>query len=758
MHNHSYCRISAILALSVISLFANILPADSQPVGGLGKITDSAFAPITFPGFLGGPNVRGMVSFDIDGDGKLDAAVLNADPINNISVFRNMSLPDSADMEGAAGLTTGRYPYWKLVYGDLDGDGKADIVVVNSGDSNISVFRNTSTPGHISFDAAVNFGVGPNPTEIVLDDFDHDGKLDMAVMCQPQDTTRGYFGISIFRNISSSGSLSFQSRVDFYTPISGVALASGDLNGDSLPELLYCPYPSNKLSFLVNTSTPGTFSFDTIPSATVGSYPTGTAVGDLDGDGKPDIVVSNSEDSTAYLFRNTSTGGVLSFTQTLLPHAGSATHPNPGAVTIADLNLDGKPDLLIRLSNSISAAILQNTTTTPGSLSFAATQYISLIPDPAVTPNPYGEEQANGLAVGDYDGDGRPDLLLTNYRPQFDVFYNTLNIRHNRLSDPLIIPSGASPVSGNIASYITIDTTVQSYNGGPYLQRHYDIEPVNDPSTSTATITLYYDQQDFDNYNTLAVHGDSLPSGPADTINKAHIRLLQYHGASSTYTPGSYSGSNQVVDPDDNKIMWNDSSARWEITFDVTGFSGFFLASTGTVLPLTLLSFTGQRQGDNILLDWTTTDEINVSRFELQRSTFTGSFTTIAAIKDIGDHHYTYIDAAVQDIPYFYRLRMVDLDAKYTYSRIISIEGAAGASGISIFPNPATAQVTIQHPAGGASARIQLSDRTGHLLRTVIPAPGSTQTSITLNGLAAGIYQLQWLDSGDVITGSLLVK
>jgi len=754
MHNHSYCRIPAILALSVISLLLNTLHVHSQSVGGLGKITDSSFAPITFPGFMAGPNARGMVSFDIDGDGKPDAAVLNADPINSITVFRNVSLPDSADMEGAAGLITGRLPDWKLAYGDMDGDGKADIVVVNSGDSNISVFRNTSTPGNITFDAAVNFGKAANPSEIVLDDFDHDGKLDMAVMCQPQDTTRGYFGISLFRNTSAPGILSFQSGVDFYTPIFGVALVSHDLNGDSLPELLYCPYPGNKLSYLVNTSTPGTFSFDTIPSATVGSYPTGTAIGDLDGDGRPDIVVSNSEDSSAYLFRNTTAGGVLSFTQILIPRVGSF----PGPVTIADVNLDGKPDLIIRLSNSTGAAILQNTTAAPGSLSFTASQYISVIPDASVTPNPYGEEEANGLAVGDYDGDGRPDLLLTDYRPQFDVYYNTLNIRHNRISDPLIVPSGVSPVSGNIASYITIDTTVQNHNGSPYLQRHYDIEPVSNPSTSTATITLYYTQQDFDNYNALATHGDSLPSGPGDTINKAHIRLLQYHGASSTRTPGSYPGSSQVIDPDDNKIVWNDSSARWEITFNVTGFSGFFLASSGTVLPLTLLSFTGQRQGDNVVLDWTATHEINVSRFEVQRSTLAGSFTTIATIPSTGDNSYMYTDVAVQNAAAFYRLKVDDMDGKYTCSRIIAIEGTDGALGMIIFPNPATDQITIQHPAGDASAQIRLFDMTGRVLRTVTPDVHSLQTSITLNELAAGTYKVQWSDSNHIIVCSLLVK
>jgi hypothetical protein len=122
------------------------------------------------------------------------------------------------------------------------------------------------------------------------------------------------------------------------------------------------------------------------------------------------------------------------------------------------------------------------------------------------------------------------------------------------------------------------------------------------------------------------------------------------------------------------------------------------------------------------------------------------------------DHHYTYTDTAVQDMPYRYRLRMVDMDGDVSYSRIIGIQGAAGFLGLNVFPNPATASITVKHPPAGASSRIRLSDPTGRILRVVLPASGDTRTTISLNGLAAGIYQVQWLDSGVAVTAPLLVK
>ncbi|MDO6431738.1 T9SS type A sorting domain-containing protein [Flavitalea sp. BT771] len=759
MNNLYSCRrTAALLVLSFVTLLSSVFPSFSQPVGGWGKITDSGFSPITFPGFLGGFNVRGMIAFDIDGDGRKDAVVVNASPVNAITVLQNLSAPGVPDFEDAASPAAGNSP-GSIAYGDLDGDGKPDLLVANLGDHNISIFRNNSTPGHLSFDTAVKVGNVTFLGSLLIQDFDHDGKPDIAFPAIPEDNTHGYNGFAIFRNTSSPGTFSFQPRVDFTTVAFPEAVSSGDLTGDSLPELIYCPDLSNKFSILVNTSTPGVLSFDTAVSWPIGNYPIGSAIGDFDGDGLPDIAVSVSHYNTLSLFRNTRTGTGLSFDQTELT-VGDTLHPYPGGVSISDLNMDGKPDLFIRCNNSRGGALLQNETAAPGSFAFAPQRFISILPDTSIVQDPFGEGAADGLAIDDFDGDGRPDLLMTDYRPQFTIVYNTLNIRLNRIGAPLVAPSGASPVSDTIATYITIDTTVQTHNGTPYLQRHFDIEPASNPATSTATVTLYYNQQDFDNFNALAAHGDDLPTAASDTADKAHILIFQYHGTSATRRPGSYSGSSQLINPDDSKIVWNNSSSRWEITFDVTGFSGFFLGTSGTVLPLTLLSFDGHRQGADALLDWTATDEIDVSRFEVQRSPNGGSFTSIGVVPATADmHRYSYIDAATQNKAYFYRLKIVDLDGKYSYSRIVSIAGSNSLYGLNLFPNPAHGLVTIQHPAvTGGTAQIQLLDLSGRVLRTIKVAPGSAQITLNLDGLAAGIYQVQWSDGSHKVSCPLLVK
>ncbi|MBC7509270.1 MAG: hypothetical protein H7320_11070, partial [Ferruginibacter sp.] len=96
-----------------------------------------------------------------------------------------------------------------------------------------------------------------------------------------------------------------------------------------------------------------------------------------------------------------------------------------------------------------------------------------------------------------------------------------------------IVPNGNAPVSGNITATVTIAPTVLSFAGHPYVQRHYDIEPADNASTSTATVTLYYSQDEFTAYNIAAAIAGLplLPVNATDAANyKNNLLIDQYHG------------------------------------------------------------------------------------------------------------------------------------------------------------------------------------------------------------------------------------
>ncbi len=354
---------------------------------GGGSITSSSFAANV--DFTTGSGPFSVAICDVDGDGKPDLVVANYSS-NTISVFRNTSTIGSVSFAAKVDFTAGGGAYSAAI-GDVDGDGKPDLVVVNKLSNTVSVFRNTSTIGSVSFAAKVDFPTLTTPYSVTIGDVDGDGKPDLVVANYGSST------ISVFRNTGTIGSVSFAAKVDFPTWPGPLCVAIGDVDGDGKPDLAVVNNASSTVSVFRNTSTIGSVSFDASVDFTTGSYPYSVAIGDVDGDGKPDLAVANNASSTISVLRNTGTVGSVSFAARVDFTTGSA----PYSVAIGDVDGDGKPDLAAAncISNTIS--ILRNTGTI-GSVSFAAKV------DFTTGSSPYG------VTISDVDGDGKPDMVVAN--------------------------------------------------------------------------------------------------------------------------------------------------------------------------------------------------------------------------------------------------------------------------------------------------------------------------------------------------------
>jgi hypothetical protein len=210
--------------------------------------------------------------------------------------------------------------------------------------------------------------------------------------------------------------------------------------------------------------------------------------------------------------------------------------------------------------------------------------------------------------------------------------------------------------------------------------------------------------------------------------------------------PGTYVGGSGDIDPDDNNIVWNASASRWEVTFNITGFSGFFVSGSPIVpLPLTLTSFTGEQTTAGNQLHWTTTMEENTASFTIQKQT-SSAFADIAQLPAAGNSHqliqYSYTDAEKGDARY--RLKMTDIDGKFTYSRTIALAGNPTGLSIRILPNPASQPQSLTIGSSfTTSAVLTFTDMGGRRLQekhlTLQKGDNSIDPSI-LAGLPQGIY------------------
>ncbi|MEO7306414.1 MAG: T9SS type A sorting domain-containing protein, partial [Ferruginibacter sp.] len=321
-----------------------------------------------------------------------------------------------------------------------------------------------------------------------------------------------------------------------------------------------------------------------------------------------------------------------------------------------------------------------------------------------------------------------------------------------------VLPSGGSAVGGKINACVTLDATQQYFNGEPYVQRHYDIEPAVNPVTATATITLYFTDQEFIDYNTNNPVWPDLPTavlGNADP-NRANVRVTQFHGMPTgglpTSTPGNYSGARILINPGAANVLWNGS--YWAVTFNVTGFSGFYLHTTlhETPLPISINYFTGVKRGSNHLLNWKVTCNTTPGvTMILERSGNSRNFNAINSVTADAvrcNQPFDYTDTDPLPGMNYYRLKIVDADGKVTYSTTVALLNASkGFDIISIAPNPVVTGNFTLNMASAQASKIDISifDMQGRLVnrQTISVIAGFNSISMQAGNLGGGTYTIQ---------------
>jgi len=183
---------------------------------------------------------------------------------------------------------------------------------------------------------------------------------------------------------------------------------------------------------------------------------------------------------------------------------------------------------------------------------------------------------------------------------------------------------------------------------------------------------------------------------------------------------------------------------------------------TQSTLPVTLLNFTAAYRNGNTMISWETENEINFSHYEVERKTASASgYSTVAsknALGNAGRSSYQSADdiSRLSDDVVYYRLKMVDLDGKFSYSPVIMVRKEKKTiSGISLSPNPVVsgASTTVRFEAVQNSlVNIRIVDMAGRQVLQQQNSVSQGTNSIrvnNLNNLQSGIYIIQLVNGNE---------
>ena len=317
----------------------------------------------------------------------------------------------------ANSYSTGQYPSF-VTTSDFDNDGKRDLVTSNSDANTVSVLLGN---GNGTFQSAIHTSVGNRPVWLGVGDFNVDGKPDVAVT--------HYFGNDV-GVLLGNGNGTFQTPVYYSTGNFAYSVAVGDVDNDTKLDLVVVNYTcfqcASSFSVLLGNGN-GTFQ-NAVNSATGGSGSQSHELGDLNGDGKLDLVVSSADDNSVNVRLGNGDGSFQ-------PVVNYSTGPNPVVVTLGDFNGDALRDFAVTtyFDNQVSVRLGNGNGTFQGALSSNC------------GANP-GQVIAN-----DFDSDGKADLAVANITSDATSFL--LGNGNGTFQLPNTYSVGPSPFSLHAADF-----------------------------------------------------------------------------------------------------------------------------------------------------------------------------------------------------------------------------------------------------------------------------------------------------------------
>jgi len=229
--------------------------------------------------------------------------------------------------------------------------------------------------------------------------------------------------------------------------------------------------------------------------------------------------------------------------------------------------------------------------------------------------------------------------------------------------------------------------------------------------------------------------------GKKDNGNITQIAVKRYNAATDNWvsvgpemaTSSTTEIANLTMTAGQNKLYISFHTTQGHI------YAKSFDAST--ILPVTLQSFTVAKEKSSSLLTWSTTHEENNLHFELQHSKDGNSFTTVATVASKGNtstgHQYSFVHALPIKGMNYYRLKQVDKNGSFSFSKVVRIEFSHSAIAINVFPNPVNDILHVQHSMNNLR-EIIVRDAVGKTVKQI--KTNALSFDVPVSDLAKGNY------------------
>ncbi|MFN0100991.1 MAG: FG-GAP-like repeat-containing protein [Bryobacteraceae bacterium] len=367
---------------------AVLLTATVAPAGATGKVTFYDGTSVIGVGALSGVTATFTTTLLPAGTRSLRAYYagdVNFSPSTSSSVAFTVNVTPALTFSALNGTTIAvGFTPGAIGVGDFNGDGRSDVVTVNRTSSTVSVLLANGSGGFTEA-AGSPVTVDSGPNSVAVSDFNGDGRADLAVANANGNSVSILLG-------NGSGGFTVSPVVLTGVPFS---VAAADFNGDGAADLAVTRFGQGNVGILLGNGAGG-FAAATGSPVTTGGQPSDVKTGDFNSDGRVDLAVSDFLNNNVTVLLGNGSGGFAAA-------AGGpvAVGVGPYSIAIADFNADGKPDVATANLGAASVSVLLGNGT--GGFSAAAGSPVAV----GSTP-----QSITGL---DYNGDGKVDLAIANF-------------------------------------------------------------------------------------------------------------------------------------------------------------------------------------------------------------------------------------------------------------------------------------------------------------------------------------------------------